>query len=204
MEAEVESDVMERRAMWVRVCHSWEEEAAADREYWARYSGDEKVAMIAEMVDEWENRGVRTSPSSHGNFLEALNHHSVGFLVVGAYSLSFHAQPQHTMDLDILVESTPANAHAVVKALDDFGFGSLNFSPADFLEAERVTQLGHEPKRIDILTSIRGVTFAEAWAHRQEGVLDGERAYFLSKADLIRSKEAAGRPRDLMDLEFLR
>ena len=167
---------MERRATWVRVCHSWEEEAAADREYWARYSGDEKVAMISGMVAEWENRHMAVVPapvlSEHGEFLTELNRAAVRFLIVGAYAVAFHAKPRYTKNLDVLVETT--------------------------------TDVAAPPASVHVLTSIDGVTFPDAWPHREPGTLAGQPVHYLSKADLIRSKEAVGRPMDRFDLDLLR
>ena len=108
-------------------------------------------------------------------------------MIVGAYAVAFHAQPRYTEDFDILVEATHENGEAIVRALDDFGFAELKL-----------------PNRIDFLTSIVGIDFAEAWSRRVAATFEGVPVHYLSKPDLIRSKEAAGRPKDLMDLEFLR
>lgn len=75
--------------------------------------------------------------------------------------------------------------------------------PTDFCEADNVFQMGVPPHRIDILTSISGVEFDGAWANRLESDFDGLRLAFLGKADLLKNKRAAGRPKDIADVAYL-
>jgi len=91
----------------------------------------------------------------------------------------------------------------VEAALKTFGLGDLGLKASDFANSYRVVQLGVPPQRIDLLTSITGVTFDEAWAGRLENELEGIRLNFIGRGDLIRNKKAIGRPRDKADIEAL-
>jgi hypothetical protein len=125
------------------------------------------------------------------------------FLVVGAYAVSFHARPRTTGDLDVWIEPTPQNAARVIRALTSFGAPMLELSEADLAKPEVVYQIGVPPRRIDLLTSLTGLTFEEAWRDRVLGRLGEVEVPFIGRAALIRNKRALGRPRDLADLESL-
>lgn len=127
----------------------------------------------------------------------------VGFLVVGGYAVAAHGHPRATKDLDIWVLIDPTNAERLIEALGDFGMGSVGITAADFLEPEVVVQLGYAPIRIDLLTSIAGVTFDECWSKRVMIDVGGIEAGFISAEDLIINKRAAGRPQDLVDADKL-
>ena len=132
-----------------------------------------------------------------------LNARRVKALVVGAYAVAFYAKPRFTKDIDILVEPTPDNAERLLEALADFGFGSLGLTVEDFSQPGRIVQLGYPPNRIDILTSIQGVSFEAAWAGKAEGLYGTQTVYYLGKAELVRNKQTVGRPQDQMDLRWL-
>jgi hypothetical protein len=102
-------------------------------------------------------------------FLELLNKHNVRYCVVGAFALAFHARPRYTKDMDIFVEPTIDNAERLLIALDEFGFGSLNLAAEDFSTRGNIIQLGYEPVRIDIMTSIKELEFADIWESRIQG-----------------------------------
>ncbi|HEX6160628.1 MAG TPA: DUF6036 family nucleotidyltransferase [Thermoanaerobaculia bacterium] len=192
---------------WVRVCRSFEEEAEADREYWSRVSPDERVAMIHEMRRDWARRSeeLMLQPTKDDiEFLACLVRHDVRALIVGAHAIAFHAKPRYTRDLDVFVEPSPENAERVLKALDEFGFGSLAITRDDLAVEGRVVQLGVEPNRIDLLTRIDGLSFADAWQNRVAGTIGGVAVYFIARQDLIRNKEASARPQDLADVDLLR
>jgi hypothetical protein len=127
------------------------------------------------------------------------------FLVVGAHALAVHGVPRATGDLDLWVEPTPANAKRVWGAFAEFGvhLDALRIQASDFVVPDTVVQFGLPPHRIDILTSISGVSFAEAWKGRVEAELFGVTAPFLGRDALIVNKRATGRHRDLGDLEAL-
>jgi len=114
-----------------------------------------------------------------------------------------HGRPRYTGDLDILVRSTPENARMLVHILNEFGFAASGFKESDFLKAEQLIQLGCAPTRIDLLTSISGVSSEEAFATKVSAELDGISVFVLAKEALIRNKRAVGRPQDLADLDVL-
>ncbi len=95
-------------------------------------------------------------------FLELLNSRGVDYVIVGAHCVALHGRPRYTGDLDILVRSTPENARLLVDILNEFGFAKSGFKESDFLKAEQLIQLGRAPTRIDLLTSISGVSNEEA------------------------------------------
>lgn len=135
--------------------------------------------------------------------LGLFSRHGVRYLVVGAFAVGYHAIPRYSKDLDILVEPTQENGRRICEALRDFGFGSLKISPRDFASKGRFIQLGYEPVRVDLITSIAGVTFGNAWKNRARGRYGTGPAYFISLKDLIRAKRASRRKQDLADLELL-
>jgi hypothetical protein len=136
--------------------------------------------------------------------LALLNSNGVEYLVVGAFAVSYHGYPRYTADLDILVRPTAENATRVLKALSDFGFGSLGITADDLQTSEQVVQLGIAPNRADLLTSISGVSFEEAWAARCRGKLEGVPTQFIGRKELIKNKQSTGRARDLGDAEELK
>lgn len=134
-------------------------------------------------------------------FIELLDANGVEFLVVGAHALALHARPRYTGDLDLFIRADQDNAQKICVALREFGFSG--FSEEDFLEPEQVMQLGRAPNRIDLLTSLSGVTFEEAWETRVTAKLDDLEVAFLSRDLLIRNKRVTDRPQDRADLETL-
>jgi hypothetical protein len=141
--------------------------------------------------------------SDFRDLFAALNAAGARYLVVGGYALALHAQPRFTKDLDIWIERSAENAQAVWDALAAFGAPMSGLSPEDLASPELVYQLGIPPSRVDILTSIDGVSFSEAWPRRVEEPYGDQPASFIGFADLIANKRAAGRPQDLADLEML-
>lgn len=137
-------------------------------------------------------------------FIELCLSRKVEFLLVGGYALAFHGAPRFTEDIDLMVVVSPENADKLHAVLADFGFGGAGINRDDFLEADQVIQLGRAPNRIDILTGISGVTWQEAWASRIQVNFDGLEIQVIGKPELIRNKQAAGRPQDLADLVRLR
>lgn len=127
----------------------------------------------------------------------------VDFLVVGGMAVAYHGHPRYTEDLDLFVRPDLANGSRIVGALRAFGFGSLDISASDFAADDRVIQLGVAPNRVDLLTRLYGVEFAEVWASRVDGALDGVPVSFIDATSLIRNKRATGRTQDLADAEAL-
>jgi hypothetical protein len=142
-------------------------------------------------------------PKDLKEFIESLNSHEAEYIVVGAHALAFHSRPRYTGDIDLWLRPTPENAARIEQVLVQFSFASLGLKAADFLSPERIVRLGIAPNRIDLLTSLTGVTFDEAWKQRVPGELDGIPVAFLSREMLIKNKRATGRIQDAADVETL-
>jgi hypothetical protein len=117
--------------------------------------------------------------------------------------VAFHGHPRFTGDIDFLIRTAPENAKRVLTVLDAFGFGSVGISERDLLEHGRIIQLGHPPNRIDILTSISGVNFDAAWGSRVPTILADQAVDLIGWHELLQNKRAAGRQKDLADVEKL-
>ncbi|MCI0563000.1 MAG: hypothetical protein MN733_31370, partial [Nitrososphaera sp.] len=135
--------------------------------------------------------------------LRSFNRHKVRYCIVGAFAVAFHVRPRYTKDMDILVEPSLENGRKIVAALKDFGFGVLKVTAEDFVRTGRFIQLGYEPVRIDLLTSIEGCSFEEVWAHRIQGRYGRQRVWFIGQKELIRNKARSGRPQDEVDIKTL-
>jgi len=136
-------------------------------------------------------------------FLCALIDHQVRFVLIGGHAVAAHAEPRLTEDLDVFVEPTLANATRLRAALVDFGFGSVAPSPERLAEPDKVFMLGRKPWRIDILTGIAAVSFAEAWAGRVAADFVKPPLWIIGREALIANKRAAGRDKDLLDVALL-
>ena len=139
--------------------------------------------------------------------LSIFNVHSVRYLIVGGYAVSFHAQPRATKDIDLLIKPDAENAKAVYAALAKFGAPLEGLTVEDFSDRRKFFRMGKEPVMVDILPEIDGVDFDRAWENRVESVIDlesGLKAYFISSPDLVAAKLAAGRPQDLADVAAIR
>jgi hypothetical protein len=137
-------------------------------------------------------------------FIECLNSNRVDYLVVGALAVSWHGFARYSADVDFLVRPTEPNAQRLLKAIRDFGFGSLDIQLQDLTAPGKVIQLGFEPNRIDLMTSVTGVSFDEAWQTRSSGRLDGIPVDFIGRTALLLNKESTGRAKDRIDAEELR
>ena len=137
-------------------------------------------------------------------FVECLNSNGVEYLIVGALAVSWHGYPRYSADIDFFISASEENAARLLLAIQQFGFGSLGLTVEDFTAPARVIQLGHEPNRIDLMTSISGISFEEAWQTRAPGDLDGILVHFIGREALLRNKEASGRGKDRIDVEELR
>jgi hypothetical protein len=136
-------------------------------------------------------------------FIASLNDNGVRYLVVGGYAVAVHGYPRYTKDIDIWVEMTADNASNILKALDQFGFGSLGVKASDFTVPDQMLQLGHQPGRIDILTTLPGVEFSDCYSARTVVEVDGISVNFIDLENLRKNKKATGRHQDLADLENL-
>lgn len=132
-------------------------------------------------------------------FIEA----DVRFLVVGAYALAAHGRPRATGDLDVWVESTEENAVRIMRALAAFGAPIQELSAADLARPGVVYQIGVPPGRIDILTDLTGLTFAEAWSTRISQRFGDLSIDLIGRDAFVKNKRATGRLKDLADIEGL-
>jgi len=137
------------------------------------------------------------------DLLELLNAHKVEYMIVDTYALAFHGAPRYTGDMDIYVKPNSTNAQRIMAALKDFGFGSVELSATDFEAEDKVVQLGFPPVRVDIVTSITGVSWEEAVSGRIEGTYGDVRVYYIGREQFISNKRVLGRKKDLADLEAL-
>ncbi len=134
---------------------------------------------------------------------ELFNKYKIRCCIVGSYALAFYVRPRYTKDIDILIEPSRDNSRKVVRALNEFGFASLNLSERDFQAKKRIIQLGFEPLRIDLLTGLEGCSFSRIWANKNRGFFGRARVYFIGLGDLIRLKKRSTRLQDKADLELL-
>jgi len=137
-------------------------------------------------------------------FIELLAAKRVKYVIVGAFAVAFHSRARNTGDIDFFIDPKPKNAKALLRVLYDFGFESFEITEADLVKPDVILQLGYEPNRIDIMTSISGVTFSQAFKNKITGKFGKHLAYFISRKDLIKNKIAAGRLKDRADVEQLR
>ena len=135
--------------------------------------------------------------------LALFNERGIEYIIVGAYALAWHGAPRFTGDIDIYVRPSPGNAARIIEALNSFGFGSLGLKADDFQKPEQVIQLGVPPVRIDLMTSITGVTWEEADAGKVAGKYGDIAVHYLGREQYAQNKRATGRKKDLADLDAL-
>lgn len=144
-----------------------------------------------------------TSP----DFKELLNlfkKHEIRYLIVGGYAVMKYSEPRFTKDLDVFISTDQKNAKSVYLALKEFGAPLENLTSDDFAHEGYFYQMGRPPLRVDIMMSIPGIEFDAAWKNRETVKLDDLKVFFISRSDLIRAKEASGRPQDKIDIEKLK
>ncbi|MCK9418888.1 MAG: nucleotidyltransferase family protein [Nitrospirae bacterium] len=141
--------------------------------------------------------------ADYKELLALFNAHDVRYIIVGAYALAFHGAPRYTGDLDLLVRPDEVNGRRILSALEAFGFGSLGLTVDDFSVPDRIIQLGVPPVRVDIITSITGVTWDETEADRVQGTFGTIPVSYIGKNSFIRNKRALGRNKDFADAEAL-
>ena len=128
--------------------------------------------------------------------------HKVKYIVIGGIAAVLHGVPRATFDLDILIEASAGNAQHLLDALAEANFATATLITANELIAHEITVF-KDRVRIDVLTLTPGLQFEEAWQHRIAMNYQGQEFYVASKEDLIRSKRAAGRQKDLEDVRML-
>ena len=146
---------------------------------------------------------IMNLPPDFREFLRLLNAHQVEYLLIGGYAVAYHGYPRATAEMDIWIATHPRNAAQVVAALKEFGFDVPELSVELFQTENQIVRMGKPPVRIEIVTGISGVNFAECYAARVIHVLDGLEVSLISLHHLKLNKRAAGRYKDLDDLENL-
>lgn len=135
--------------------------------------------------------------------LSLFEKHKVRYLIVGGYAVMRYSEPRFTKDLDILIAADWENSVSVYAALKEFGAPLESLAPDDFALKGFYYQMGRAPLRVDIMMSIPGIEFEEAWKNREVVVLNDIPVAFISRNDLILAKMASGSPQDLIDAENL-
>lgn len=136
--------------------------------------------------------------------LKLFNRNKVRYCVIGSYALALYGVPRYTKDMDLLVEPDSDNAKRVMKALGEFGFGLKDLTEHDLCKKKVVIQLGYEPVRIDLATSIDGVTFAEAWKGKKRAKFGRLQVSFIGLKELIKNKKRTARQQDKIDIDSLK
>ena len=136
-------------------------------------------------------------------FIQLLNKNQVKYLVIGGYAVAIHGHPRYTKDIDIWLEMSEENSEKLIKALTEFGFGSLGLTPDDFQTPDQIVQLGYPPSRIDLITTPDGIDFQTCYNSKIEIKLNEIPVNFIDLDNLKKNKLASGRLQDLADLENL-
>lgn len=131
---------------------------------------------------------------------KSLNGHGVEYVIVGGYAMGHYGVPRTTQDMDILLHASPDHAPKIIAALEDFGFGGTGLTEADFQEPRFFFRLGRVPVQVDLLTTISGVSWDDAWANRSPGRYGDVPVQYIGRAEFIRNKLTAGRPEDIGDV----
>ncbi len=143
-------------------------------------------------------------PQDFKEFLQLLNSNKIEYLVIGGYAVGYHGYPRATGDMDIWIAINEQNAQKMVGALKKFGFNLPELRKELFLKEKKVIRMGIPPMRLEILTSIDGVSFKTCFNNRIIADFGDFKVNFISKDDLLTNKHASGRPQDLVDFEKLR
>jgi hypothetical protein len=137
------------------------------------------------------------------DFLKLLNEEVVEYLLIGGYAVSYYGYPRPTLDIDFWIAKNRGNAQRMMRVLERFGFGNTGATAESFLVPHKIYRMGIPPNRIEISTDISGVEFDACFARRLIGTLDGISTNIISLADLKTNKQAAGRNKDLADIDNL-
>ena len=131
--------------------------------------------------------------------LRLFNKHKVKYCIIGAFAVGFYGYPRYTKDIDIFVEPSLVNGKKIVEALIEFGFRQYGLLPDDFSQLGKIIQLGYEPIRLDIVTSIKGCGFKQAWEDKKIGTYGKQKVFFIGLAELIKNKKLVNRQQDRID-----
>ena len=142
-------------------------------------------------------------PPDFKEFLKLLNAKRVEYLLIGGYAVGYYGYPRPTGDMDIWISATPENAKKVVAALQEFAFASIDLPVDLFLKDNSIVRMGIPPFRLEVITSISGVSFEECYSERVTAMIDETEVSIISLHHLKINKKASGRFKDLNDLENL-
>lgn len=171
--------------------------------YWLSKSFQERILAVEFLRKQlYGNHSMEVHPDFK-ELLTLFNSYKVDYIIVGAYALAYHGVPRATGDLDIYVRADKQNAQRILDALKEFGFGSMNLNIDDFAQPDQIIQLGVPPVRIDLITSLTGVSWEEAIRGAENGFYGEVPVKYLGKEQLIVNKRTLGRKKDLADLESL-
>lgn len=138
------------------------------------------------------------------DFIRLLQKHEVEYMIVGAYAVAIYSRPRFTQDLDFWVSSSKENAAKLIKVVNEFG-DALGLSEDDFMTEGKIIQFGVAPIRIDIITSIEGVNFLEAYKNKKTYTFDDiDNVNYISLDDLIKNKKSVGRKKDIDDIHWIK
>lgn len=143
-------------------------------------------------------------PQDFKEFLKLLEENEVEYLLVGGYAVGFHGYPRPTGDIDFWIARNDANAAKLVKILVAFGFNAPELSPSLFLLEKSIVRMGVAPFKLEVITHIDGVAFADCYSKRLEAAIDGCPVKIIDYQSLLINKKASGRPKDINDLLELR
>jgi len=142
-------------------------------------------------------------PPDFKEFLQLLNSERIEYLLIGGHAVGYYGHPRATGDMDIWIGFTPENIAGLLRVLRKFGFSYDSVSEELFQQQGRIVRMGVPPLRIDLLTNVSGIEFAESFAYRTQAVIDGVQVNLISLDHLKQNKRASGRSKDLGDLEHL-
>ncbi len=143
-----------------------------------------------------------TLPKDFREFIELLNRNKVRYIVIGGYAVVYHGYVRSTNDIDIWIDIRKDNIKKLIKVLDEFGFSSLNIKETDF-SPNHIIQLGYPPNRIDLITTPAGIDFKTCYDSKEQVKIDDTRVNIIDLDNLIKTKRASNRTRDLADIEEL-
>jgi predicted nucleotidyltransferase len=158
--------------------------------------------MQLNIIGEWFMAAIELHPDFK-DFLRLLNSHGVEYLVVGGYAVGYYGYPRATGDMDIWIAINEVNAERVAQVLREFGMPELQATKQLFIEKDKIIRMGIPPVRIELITGASGVAFDECYARREIVEIDDIPVNFISLDDLKLNKRAAGRHKDLEDIEHL-
>ena len=163
--------------------------------------------MLAVLEDIGKKRehsmNERILNPDYRDMVECLLREGVDFMLVGGYAVALHGWPRTTFDIDFWIMANPENAKAVMRSITSFGAPLMGLTEADFHRPGMVFQIGTEPQRIDIISAVDGLDYADASLRAVTMNVDGLEIKVVSLDDLIVNKRASGRPKDIADAVML-